>query len=105
MGLIGVQRTISSAGLPGADGVVVDFKIFFRCCCWFSKYSFIDVVVGWKVFFGCWRFLFINFSLARCGPQQASQASSRLVKWLSLIVCFAFQDDESRIATCTQRPW
>ena len=50
MGLIGVQKTISSAGRPGADGVVVDCKIFFRCCCWFSKYSFIDVVVGWKVF-------------------------------------------------------
>ena len=63
MGLIGVQRTISSAGRPGADGVVVDCKIFFRCCCWFSKYSFIDVVVGWKVFFGCWRFLFINFQV------------------------------------------
>ena len=51
MGLTGVQRAISSAGLPGADDVGVDCKIFFRCCCWFSKYSFIDVVVvGWKVF-------------------------------------------------------
>lgn len=46
MGLTGVQRAISSAGLPGADDVGVDCKIFFRCCCWFSKYSFIDVVVG-----------------------------------------------------------
>ena len=102
MGLIGVRRTISSAGRPGADGVVVDCKIFFRCCCWFSKYSFIDVVVGWKVFLVVGDFF---LSTSRCGPQQASQASSRLVKWLSLIVCFAFQDDESRNATCTQRPW
>ena len=103
MGLIGVRRVISSAGLPGADGVVVDYKIFFSfsllmvdgilcCCCWLEG------------LFGCRRFHFINFSLARCGPQQASQASSRLVKWLALIICFAFQDDESRIATCTQRP-
>ena len=82
MGLTGVQRAISSAGLPGADDVGVDCKIFFRCCCWFSKYSFIDVVVvRWlQGLLGPWRFLFINFSLARCGPQQASQASSRLVK-------------------------
>ena len=68
-----------------------------RCCCWFSKYSFPDVVVvGWRFF---WRFFFINFSLARCGPQQASQASSRLVKWLALIVCFAFQEDDGDFIT------
>ena len=29
MGLTGVQRAISSAGLPGADDVGVDCKIFF----------------------------------------------------------------------------
>ena len=29
MGLTGVQRAISSAGLPGADDVSVDCKIFF----------------------------------------------------------------------------
>ena len=28
---------ISSAGLPGDDGVVVDCKIFFRCCCCFQS--------------------------------------------------------------------
>ena len=60
MGLTGVQRAISSAGLPGADDVGVDCKIFFRCCCWFSKYSFTDVVVvvRCKVFLvGCKVFL------------------------------------------------